>query len=105
MPILKNAIKKLRTDVKRTDRNKLVRTRAKTTIKKVRETASQIDLKLAFSTVDKAAKKGVFHKKKADRIKSRLAKFVANPQRAVKVIKSGKKKRVVRKKLKKTRLR
>lgn len=76
MPILKNAIKKLRKDVGRTERNKLVRSASRATIKKVRATRTEADLRAAFSAVDRAAKRGVFHTGKADRIKSRLSKLI-----------------------------
>lgn len=90
MPILKNAIKKLRTDAKRTERNKLVRTKTKSVLKTVRASLKVEDLSAAFSALDRAAKKGVFHKSKADRLKSRLTKLVAKGE-VVKVVKKAKK--------------
>lgn len=96
MPILKNALKKQRADRRRTERNKLVRSGARSLVKKVRETRVAEDLKMTFSAVDRAAKRGVFHKKKADRIKSRLSKLIG--KEPVKVIKKAKKKRKVAKK-------
>lgn len=92
MPILKNAIKKLRADEKRTQRNKLVRTKAKSIIKDVREGLKIEDLNKAFSAVDRAAKKGIFHKSKADRIKSRLSKLIAKSGKQVTEVKKTVKK-------------
>lgn len=76
MPILKNAIKKIRTDKKRAEINARVRTKAKKAIKMIRTNPSDVNkLAEAFSAIDKAAKTAVFHPKKADRLKSRLTKL------------------------------
>lgn len=78
MPILKNAIKKQRQDKKRAERNKAIKTKYRSSIKTVQANKKDTGLlSLAFSAIDKAAKKGVIHVKKADRIKSRLVKFIS----------------------------
>jgi len=74
MPITKSAIKKLRSDKKKSQINKTTKTKAKTAIDLVRSSFSAENLAKAFSMVDKAAKKGVIKKGRADRIKSRLSK-------------------------------
>jgi small subunit ribosomal protein S20 len=73
MPITKSAIKKLRSDKKKALYNKSTKTKTKNAIDLVKATFSAENLAKAFSMVDKAAKKGVIKKGKADRIKSRLA--------------------------------
>lgn len=78
MPILKHAIKKLKQDKKRTTRNKALKTKFRSSVKTAQTNKKDAGLLgLAFSAIDKAAKKGVIHKRKADRMKSRLTKFVS----------------------------
>ncbi len=79
----KSALKRARQNETRRLRNKAVKTRVKNIVKEVRlsatETAgeqSQFTLTAAQSAIDKAAKKGVVHKKTAARKISRLTKLV-----------------------------
>jgi ribosomal protein S20 len=76
MPITKSAIKKTRVDARKQNFNKIVRTKALSAIKSFRKTPKQSSLASLFSAIDRAAKKKIFHKKKADRLKSRLSKLV-----------------------------
>jgi len=76
MPITKSAIKKTRVDKRKQGFNKIVKTKALRTVKDFRVSPTREALPSLFSAVDKAAKKRIFHKKKADRLKSRLAKLV-----------------------------
>lgn len=76
MPITKSAIKKLRADKKKATFNKATKTKAKSAIDNFKELLSLESLSKAFSAVDRAAKKGVIKKGKADRIKARLSKKV-----------------------------
>jgi len=76
MPITKSAIKKLRADKKKAIFNKATKTKAKTAMDNFKELLSLESLSKAFSAVDKAAKKGVIKKGKANRIKSRLSKKI-----------------------------
>lgn len=76
MPITKSAIKKLRADKKKATFNKATKTKAKSAIDTFKELLSLESLSKAFSAVDKAAKKGVIKKGKADRIKARLSKKI-----------------------------
>lgn len=74
-----SAKKAVRTHAKRTERNKSVRTSMKTAIKKVvsaEPATAQEALRKAVKALDHAASKGVIHKNKASRKKSRLAKAV-----------------------------
>lgn len=75
MPILKNAIKKMRQDAKKTSVNLANKTRLKTTIAKARKSTTSTNLSAAFSLLDRASKKGLIHKNKASRAKARLAKL------------------------------
>jgi len=76
MPITKSAIKKVKVDARKQGFNKIVRTRALGAIKSFRSSPKKEGLPSLFSAIDKAAKKRIFHKKKADRLKSRLSKLV-----------------------------
>lgn len=83
MPRIKSAKKKLRKDKKRTIANLVYKTGFKkiiTSLKGLKGKGSdkrQQGLTKAYSLIDKAAKKGIIHKNKAARLKSkaqRLAK-------------------------------
>ncbi len=79
----KSALKRNKQSVKRTVRNRAVKTRVRNVVKSVRaaikandrENAAQL-LNVATSALDKASSKGVIHWKKAARKISRLAKAV-----------------------------
>ncbi|MBD3306516.1 30S ribosomal protein S20 [candidate division KSB3 bacterium] len=79
----KSAIKKMRQDEERRLRNKMYKTRMKTAVKNVeaalnaqdKEAAKQA-FRDAVPVIDRVASKGVIHKNKAARKKSRLAKRV-----------------------------
>lgn len=78
----KSALKRTRQSEIRRIRNKSVKTRVKNVVKTVRANASQEDatatqesLKTAKSIIDKAAKRGVIHKRTAARKISRLSKL------------------------------
>jgi small subunit ribosomal protein S20 len=77
MPIIKSAIKKLRSDEKKAKFNKATKTKAKTAIDAFKKALTPENLSAVFSMVDKAAKKGVLKKGKANRIKARLSKKVS----------------------------
>jgi len=77
MPITSSATKKLRVDKRKTLINKKVRTQALKAIKQFRVKPEEKKLASVFSSIDKTAKRKIFHTKKADRLKSRLSKLVA----------------------------
>lgn len=77
MPILKSAIKKLKQDKKRTKVNKVYRENLRRAVKTARKEKTAKAVKLAYSALDKAAKKKVIHKNKAARLKSRLMKLTS----------------------------
>ncbi|MFZ5568825.1 MAG: 30S ribosomal protein S20 [Thermodesulfobacteriota bacterium] len=79
----KSALKRVKQSENRRLRNKTVKTVARTFVKKVRSTVAQKSSEAAVdqlnqtkSIIDKAAKKGVIHKRAASRKISRLAKLV-----------------------------
>lgn len=79
----KSAFKRARQNEKRRIRNKSTKTRVKNIVKGLRlsvseksEEAALNELNTAKSTIDKAAKKGVIHKKTASRKISRLSRLV-----------------------------
>lgn len=76
-----SAKKAVKTIARRTEQNKVVRTSIKTAIKKANvalksNEGAQEALGNASKALDQAAAKGVIHKNKASRKKSRLAKRV-----------------------------
>lgn len=80
MPHTINAVKRMRQNRKRNERNHAVKTAVKTQIKKVLEAIetkdvekAKAELKKAASMLDKAAQKGILHSRNADRRKARLA--------------------------------
>ena len=81
MPNIDSSIRQLRTDAKRTQRNKSVRTQCKTNITKAEKliSAGQQDeaqeaVTVAVKSLNKAAMKGVLHPNNASRRKARLMK-------------------------------
>ena len=78
----KSAFKRARQNQVRRIRNRAVRTRVKSVVKEVRQAAAEAGaetaaarLKNAQSAIDKAAKRGVLHKRNAARKIARLAKI------------------------------
>jgi small subunit ribosomal protein S20 len=74
MPIIKSAKKRVRTANKAAIRNSKTRRSLKSAMKSFTKTPSAKTHSTVQSEVDKAAKKGVIHKNKAARLKSRAAK-------------------------------
>jgi len=81
VPNTKSAAKRIRITAKRTAQNRIVKSTVKTAIRRFEEalTANDKDgaqqkLKKAQTLIDKAVNKGVWHKNKAARKKSRLVK-------------------------------
>jgi small subunit ribosomal protein S20 len=79
LPNIASSIRQVRTDEKRTDRNKSVRTEVKSVITKAEKliSAGKMDeaktaVAQAAATLDKAGNKGVLHKNNTSRRKARL---------------------------------
>jgi small subunit ribosomal protein S20 len=75
VPNIKAAIKWTRASEKRRKRNLEITSKLKTLAKKATaQGATAADVKAASSALDKAAVRGIIHKNKANRKKSRIAK-------------------------------
>ncbi len=84
-----SAIERNRQNVKRRERNRVVRSRVKSDVRKVREAADRQDqtgaereLRAAIKEISKAASKGILHRNNASRRIARLSKRVAALSRA-----------------------
>jgi small subunit ribosomal protein S20 len=83
MPNRKAAVKRLRVDKKRHQRNLKIKTELKKSLKKLQalltaknSAEAKASLAKVFSLLDKAAKKKILHQNTANRKKGRLAKKV-----------------------------
>ncbi len=83
MANIKSAKKRILVNQTKAARNKSIRSRVKTSIKKVDaaiaagdKTAAQTSLASAISEIEKAASKGVYHKNTASRKVSKISKAV-----------------------------
>lgn len=89
MPNTRSAEKQLRKSLKRRLRNQVYRTRARNLVKRVLRALEAGDvesarslLPKAYAAIDKAEKVGVFHRNTAARYKSRIARRLAEAQKA-----------------------
>jgi small subunit ribosomal protein S20 len=76
MPVIRSAKKKLKVDKKRESANKKAESFIDLVLKKALKKPTTENIRVAFKAVDKAVKKDIFHKNKAARIKSKLAKLI-----------------------------
>ena len=83
MPNTKSAMKRVKTNLKRAERNKSVKSVLKTSITRFQEAldsnnmeAAKTALVRAYKVIDKAVVHGVIHKNNASRKKSRLARML-----------------------------
>lgn len=83
MANIKSQLKRIKTNAKRTERNKAVKSELRTWIRKFREATASGDkdaasdaLKVASKKLDKAVSKGVIHKNQAANKKSAMSKRV-----------------------------
>jgi small subunit ribosomal protein S20 len=81
---IKSQLKRIKTNAKRTDRNKAVKSELRTWVRKFREAAATGDaeaanaaLRTASAKLDKAVSKGVIHANQAANKKSAMAKKAA----------------------------
>ncbi len=81
MANIKSQLKRIKTNEKRTERNKAVKSEIRTWVRKFREAAASGDavaardaLRAASTKLDKAAAKGVIHQNQAANKKSAMAK-------------------------------
>jgi len=82
---IKSQLKRIKTNEKRTERNKAVKSEVRTWVRKFREAAASGDadaardaLRAASTKLDKAAAKGVIHQNQAANKKSAMAKQAAS---------------------------
>jgi small subunit ribosomal protein S20 len=80
---IKSQLKRIKTNAKRTERNKAVKSELRTWVRKFREAAASGDkdaasdaLKTASKKLDKAVSKGVIHQNQAANKKAAMAKRV-----------------------------
>lgn len=76
MPILANAKKALRGSQRKAAFNQRVKSMVKTTMDAMKKAPSQTNLTKAYSAIDKAVKRNIFHRNKAARYKSQMAKLL-----------------------------
>jgi len=86
MPILNNAKKALRQNIKRTQANTGKKSILKTKILALKKNKSQESLRTTSALIDKMAKAGIIHKNKASRLKSRIARMVNQAQETKKSV-------------------
>lgn len=77
MPNIASAKKRLRQSFKRAERNKTIRGKMKTTLKKALTDPSPDNVRAVVKAVDKAAKRQIIHQKKAARLKARVMRQVS----------------------------
>lgn len=77
MPVLKSSKKALAVSKRRKRENDSTRFRLVTAFKELRTNPTTDNLTKVYSLVDRAAKKHLFHKNKAARLKSSYAKLVS----------------------------
>lgn len=88
MPITKSAKKALRSSRRKQGYNKKAKRKAEYAIKAFKQKPNRQNLSAAYSAIDKAAKRNIYHSNKVARLKSKLAKMLpSSPKKA-----SGKKK-------------
>ncbi|MCR4324632.1 MAG: 30S ribosomal protein S20 [Candidatus Curtissbacteria bacterium] len=83
MPVIKQAIKKVRQDKRKAQINLKVKSTFKSAIRAFRKHPSKEGLTLVFKSLDRAAKTNVIHANKAARLKSRLSKLVQSSDKKV----------------------
>lgn len=81
MPVIKQAIKKVRSDKRKTATNLKKKLAYKKAVKDFRKKPSNALLSSAFKALDRAAKVNVIHKVKASRLKSRLSNLIATTKK------------------------
>ncbi|MBE0601072.1 MAG: 30S ribosomal protein S20 [Firmicutes bacterium] len=85
MPNIKSAIKRVKVSEKKNLRNRIVKSKVKTAMKKfdaeIAENPANAGAQYSATTsaIDKAASKGIMHKNTANRKKARLAKQMVKP--------------------------
>lgn len=76
MPIIRSALKAQRQNKKKATVNQPIKSKYRQALKIAKKSLTVATLQKAYSKLDIAVKKGVIHKNKASRLKSRLAKQI-----------------------------
>ncbi len=76
MPVLPHAKKALRASKSKAQYNREVKSAAMTAMKNMTLNPTKENLAIVYETVDKAAKRNVFHHNRAARLKSKMAKLL-----------------------------
>lgn len=82
MPVIKQAIKKVRQDRRKAVINLKVKNAFKKAIRNFRKKPTEAALKIVYKALDRAAKTNVIHKNRAARLKSRLSKKIATTKKS-----------------------
>lgn len=93
MPVIKSAKKKLRQDRKREIENDRMRNLVKSALRKTKKNPSKEEVLDAMRIIDKAAKRNIFHKNKAARLKSTISKVKIQDKKPSKTVSSKQKKK------------
>jgi small subunit ribosomal protein S20 len=91
MPISLSAKKSLRKSLKNNKENVLFKNKVKLTIKNFLAKPTEESIKEAYSMVDKAVKKGIFHFNKGSRLKAKFARQLKSGETTKVVVKKAKK--------------
>jgi small subunit ribosomal protein S20 len=75
MPILKNAKKALRSSKRKADYNSVLRSKMRTAVKALQTTKTKEALSVAYSYIDRAAKRSLIHANAAGRMKRQAARL------------------------------
>jgi len=89
MPVTKTAKRALRVSKRKEASNKVFMARLEVSLRKAKKSPTVKNITEAFSLLDRASKKKIFHKNKASRIKSNLSKLL-KPKKASPKAKSKK---------------
>ena len=92
MPVTKSAAKALRNQKRKRKYNLRAKKKAKEAIKRFKDSPNEKNLQTAYSAIDKAAKRNVYHQNKAARLKSQLAKKLPKKKTSTKKKASSSKK-------------
>lgn len=76
MPVLPHAKKALRASKSKAQYNREAKSAAVTAMKKMTLNPNKENLAAAYETIDKAAKRNIFHHNRAARLKSKMAKLL-----------------------------
>jgi small subunit ribosomal protein S20 len=92
MPVTKSATKALRRDNRRQQVNRKIRASLKKSLDSAKSDRNLKNISIAYSTLDKAAKKGVVHANRAARLKASLSRLIKPAKSSAKTRKTPGKK-------------